>query len=296
MTNASRAILKADAETELRFPLSPSTTNANTLRAVSCDGLFHDHSQAISDSVRNNLRPAQLTLISDMAKRLAKRLDCQPDDLFQDIAEAFTESLRQPASGATIDSLASLTAQWPASPSTYYNGVTTSLVGPREQASPVRTTNMDVENRAHGRSFSFHSGDDAGSPIPLTAETSSIELRLDKVKSSLRRRTSISPAIDRSDFHEDRDDGVSSMLLPDDFHVPMDRTTLRSISHREDSARSVNTAIKDNLDRSCSSPEESPTQVGQSKARDSLKSIETNSLAIAAARVAGFRDNLHSKV
>ena len=297
MTLASRAILTADGEKEILLPFSSQGANVGGHTAIGV-GMPPDSKDHWPGGHPGNRLPSPpLALTSRLAERLAKRLDCLPSDLFKEVAEACAESLEHTMSNTTIGNTPDLTAT--AMSNAWHNERDFSVldVRRREPSGPPLVRSGGMEDRGHQRSFSFQPGDDANTPCLSKATIGLNEPQLVQLR--------VSPNIGNPTYQEEVPERSSTedssaapldVLSDRDSDMSMIESSPRSRAHREISARSVTTAIKDSSYRSSSSRQERSPRLDQIPAQGSLDRSGKKYFAIAAARAAGFPDVSDKKV
>jgi len=291
MTLTSRAILKADSAKEVLLPLSRQGTNTGGHGATGAD-VRSDGVECCPNYLTKDQLPSQyIAFVSCLAAQLAKRLDCSPTDLFNDIAEACVDTLERTASAAPVSVRVDIRSTTTSNASRDECNLNVRKIERKDLSHPTAAGSGMAKDTGRQRSFSFQPGDDAKTPS-LSKAT------IDPGKAELvRRRVPLSKddallqgyKVERS---SDQASGAASpnILFNQDTGISATKSSLRSRNYRENSSRSVVTAIKDSSYRSSSSPQEGSQRLYQATSRSSLGRSEQNPFAIAAARAAGFRD------
>lgn len=288
MTITSRILSVADGDQEILLPVS-----SNTLRSMHPANVVERSSDVASkspsDLPNTSLPPPQMTLVSRLAQRYAERLGCQPSELINEMVDTCSSTLLQTESDLMLRTVPSLHS--PANSEAWHHRPAVHEMG-RADTPPVNALRREtLGDRAAQRSFSFYPGDDAKAPSLSDANRGIEDLQLSQSKiplydhnSSRQRQPARTPST-----------GPGSAASADiasnrAFNASATEDAPRSRAHRENSARSVTTAIKDSSYRNSPGSKESSPRVEQAGARRSLDHSEQRSFAVAAARAAGFRD------
>lgn len=257
MTLTGRAILAADAEQESGLPLSDRATSTGSYTTISVDNCPGSKGQAVGDVVGDGLPHPQLAQLYTLVERISRRLNWAPNDLCDDITEAYFEVCVKARSDA---------------------------VNARESVA-----------KGHQRSFSFLPGDDTRGPSSSQAHGGFKDSHLLRVRASPRDdMDTIQGSIPKASSEESRGAARSGTLYRCRHDEPDIEHNSCVAVHCENSARSVSTVTKDNSYRKSSSPLES-LKIDHVTTQALARQRETMSFAVTAARIAGSRDNLERK-
>jgi hypothetical protein len=291
MTLISGAVLKADGANEVLLSSPRQGINTGGYGATGVDVRSDGIDSWSSLPTEDRLPPQHAAFVSCLTARLAKRLDCSQIDLFNDIAEACIDTLDKTVSDTPVSVRSDLRSTTTSNPSRDERDRNVQNVKRKDLSHPTFPDSRMAKDSGHQRSFSFQPGDDAKTPSLFKAiigpgKAESVRHRMPPRHDN---------ALLQGNQVERLSDQTSGAASPDvlfyqNTGISAAKSSLRSYTHRENSSRSVVTAIIDSSYRSSSSPQERSQRLYQATAKGSLGGSEQNSFAIAAARAAGFRD------